>query len=279
MTRRKDDESDDDDRDPKFSGRKGSDYDEWIKKVEEIGDAEFPCKDSSDSLWMACIGTDTFGDAAGAPGGATHPTTLARQIRDCIKLHRCALRWLCKMQSDNIVRDNLRALDKGAVNGAGVHSVSGQGVARRAWLLLESQCKVALTDGEVTKIMKEFNEVGIKATVGFTESSVIDVIRKLGTFNPRLDAAHAINEHDICVKVLTLLRECPDSAFSMKADDELNAEGASRVFVHQGTTNRSLNAIKDYFDTSWRSLFERGEIWRILTKPSLSRQRLPVLKR
>jgi hypothetical protein len=33
MTRRKDDESDDDDRDPKFSGRKGSDYDEWIKKV------------------------------------------------------------------------------------------------------------------------------------------------------------------------------------------------------------------------------------------------------
>ena len=46
MVRKRDDD-DDDDRDPKFSGRKGADYDQWIKAVEEQGDADFPCKDSS----------------------------------------------------------------------------------------------------------------------------------------------------------------------------------------------------------------------------------------
>ena len=127
MVRKRDDD-DDDDRDPKFSGRKGADYDEWIKAVEEQGDADFPCKDSSDSMWMAFLGTDTFGGSPGAAPASGHPATLARQVRDCFKLQRAAHRWLCQLQLDITLRDNLRALDKGTVSAAGVHSVGGQGM-------------------------------------------------------------------------------------------------------------------------------------------------------
>ena len=169
------------------------------------------------------------------------------------KRHNKAHRWLCETQEDPRLRDLLRSIPAGIVGGLGR--------ARRAWMVLNAQCTEPITDDEIEDLKTEWNQAGIKATVGLSEGSVTDLDRALSMISVRIPAGPARpTEADACIKILRcLIKDSPDE-MSLNVLKELQAQGAARQYVHAGTFNRSRVAIVSAYDQVWRSLFKQGKV-------------------
>ena len=224
----------------KYSGVRGPDWDVWSVSWQEYSQAEFEPYDDYSKLDV------TLAQDRGAANGPAMPIgggALEDAQRKFKKRQLATARELSRLQEDLRIRRMIIALPPGDA----YTRVNGEGIGRRAWLLLESECSEAMTALEIRTKIKEYAGASIRASVGFSVSSVTDFHRVLCEIIIKIPAANKPTDTDHAERMLECIGdECPDSALALEATKELQAS-TGRQFV------RANVALPKSIPTPWRT--------------------------
>ena len=241
---------------PKNPGKRGESWDGFGIAWQEYAQAQFEMHDDY-SLFDVSEGRDQ--GAVNGPQIAAAGAGQREGISKRKKRQLATQRALSKAQEDPRLRRMIINLAPGdnATNDA-----AGDGVGRRAWLLLVRECGEAMTPLEIRGRKKEFASATIRGTVGFGVASITDLNRELTLIDSKIPAPQRHGDTEQSERILECVRdECPDSALAHEASKELQAT-AGRVFVTNAglPNNRDLNAIVTHFDRLWGQLVKAGKI-------------------
>lgn len=139
---------------------------------------------------------------------------------------------------------------------------------RAAWLLLERECRIELTDVEILEMEGEWARASILSHVGYHEASITDFLRHLNALNARFPSSKRKNADMVSVKLLSSIDSPPELA--VMATEELMRTSATQRFrrvssaanVTPVTYERDPDAIATYFDGLWRNCMKRGVVKR-----------------
>lgn len=238
-------------------GTRGEPWRAWTESWTEFAQAQFEYQD--DFSWLDVTEGRDQGAVNGPAlaGGGAAATEGARKRK---KRQLSTARGLSMLQTDPRLRKLLISLPPG--NNV-TNDANGDGIGRRAWLLLTQECGEQMTSLEIRTRKKEYSVVSIRASIGFSQTSITDLNRELAEINFKIPANRRFDDTEQTERVLECIRdECPDPALALEAGKELQAE-ASRIFVVNGAAlpnNRDLNAAITYFDRMWSQLVKVGKI-------------------
>ena len=128
------------------------------------------------NLWQATQGTDMGGDAAGAPPLPGGPGLAAAAGKRSRRQNKGWTLLVNKFTENEKVKNMLLALPEGDVPAPGG---GAQGIARRAWLLLEAQGTAPIDDEYINRVLTIFTTCAIVDTVGYKLGTVVQ--KKLPT--------------------------------------------------------------------------------------------------
>ena len=232
-----------------YDGTRSPHYDDYVEEVGCIACTVFENNDTYDH-WQVCLGLDQGGDAAAAPAmpgaGVQLQGALAKRDKRQGRV-RLAIR---ETISDTKIKQQLARLAPG--------DVGGQGVGRRAWLLVESACKQPADDKVINNIKLEFAKSTILGSVGYDAQSIAQYALHLGAINAKFTAAaNQFSPQEVSVKLLTdISREGP-LTIAGEASQELRRVGATRRFFTAATGDRDPAAITSFFQGMWEDEFNR----------------------
>ena len=208
---------------PKNPGKRGETWDVFVVAWQESAQAQFESYD--DYSWYDV----TEGRDQGAVNGPQIAAAGAGQREGQSKRKKRQLavqRALSKAQEDPRLRRMIINLAPGDNS---TNDAAGDGIGRRAWLLLVRECGEAQTPLEIRGRKKEYASVTIRGTVGFSVASITDLNRELTLIDGKIPVAnrHGDTEQSErvleCVPHLTSTGTCSFSGASSTHGD--NTEG------------------------------------------------------
>ena len=147
-------------------GTRGEAWEQWQETWTEFAQAEYEYQD--DSSWLDTTENRDHGSLNGAalPVGGAQLQEATRKRR---RRQFAVTRALARLQTDSRLRKLIVRLPPG--DGL-TNDAAGNGIGRRAWMLLEQECGETMTALEIRKYKKEFADVGIATHVGYSRTSI-----------------------------------------------------------------------------------------------------------
>ena len=96
------------------------------------------------------------------------------------------------------------------------NDAAGHGVGKRAWLLLETECKAPMTALEKRLIFVRYNKATIRSLVGYKATSVTDFARALNSIMYELPAADQLGDTPRAEKILECIAAEPPKSYKLK---------------------------------------------------------------
>ena len=194
----------------RFSGVRGDAFNTWEKSAREFLEAEF-LKDDDHSLWDVIQELDQ-GSAHGPPIPAAGPAQNSA-IRRRLKRQLTLKKTLSQAQDDQRLREMIINIPLG--NNL-TNDAAGHGVGKRAWLLLETECKAPMTALEKRLIFVRYNKATIRSLVGYKATSVTDFARALNSIMYELPAADQLGDTPRAEKILECIAAEPPKSYKLK---------------------------------------------------------------
>ena len=220
-----------------YFGKRGLAFESFVRDLSAALAEE---GDEDSSLEETMFGTDTGGDAAGAPAGGTAAQQRRRTAR---------LRKLYAILYRHVPEPRLREMLYANARNDG----------RAAYQLLVANCRQAVDDLELLQLDADFDTATILNSVGYSMDSITLFARHLNGMNALRPVGSRKTDDQLTIKFLSCVDSSINATLGHEAMKELRASGGARQFV-TGAGGRDLQACVTFFDDLWRSHFRSGDI-------------------